>query len=69
MLGSLYDVDRAVVVAVISMGVMKTPVDKVVDMVPVRDRFMAAAGTMHVPVIVLGMGDAGAPVGVFFGHR
>jgi hypothetical protein len=40
------------IVAVIAMGVMQMPGDDVVDMVAVRNRFMAATGTMLVSSVM-----------------
>lgn len=42
------DFDFAVVVAVIAMGMVKMPVDDVVDVVTMGNRFVTAAGAMDV---------------------
>ena len=50
--GFLYDLHRSVVVAVIAVGVMKAPVDEVVDVVPVRDGLVPAVWAMGVLRVV-----------------
>ena len=65
----LDDFDRTVIVAVITMRMVKTSVDNVVDVVAVGDGFVAAIGTVHVAVFVLSVVDVGATVWIRFGHR
>jgi len=48
----LHFVQGAVVVTVVAMWVMQMTIHEVVDVVAVRDRIMAAAGAMHVRLIV-----------------
>mgnify|MGYP007073317049 CR=1 FL=1 len=43
---------RAVVVAVVAVGVMQVAVDEVIDVIAVRDRFVAAIGAVDMPVFV-----------------
>jgi hypothetical protein len=44
--------ERAVVVAVVAVRVVQVAVDEVVDVVAVGDRFVAAAGAVHVAGLV-----------------
>jgi hypothetical protein len=55
---------RAVVVAVVAVRVVQVAVDQVVDVVAVRHRFVAAAGSMHMTGLV-----ATAPVARCAGGR
>jgi hypothetical protein len=58
-----------VVVAVIAMLMVQPPLDKVVNMIAVRHRFMAAPGTMDVTgLVALMAGFRGASVRIFLGH-
>lgn len=43
-----HDLDRPVVVAVIAVRMVEVPVHKIIDVVAVRDRFVAAAGAVDV---------------------
>ena len=36
----------------ITMRMMETALNKVIDMIPMRDRFMSAAGSMNMPLVV-----------------
>lgn len=56
-LGRSYHLDRAMVVTVIAMRMMKTSVNDVVDMIAVRNSLMAATGPMDVPIFMLRVGD------------
>lgn len=46
------DMQRAVIVAVCAMAMMQVAIDKVVDVVPVRHRLVAAFRTVNVALIV-----------------
>jgi hypothetical protein len=48
----LFDLQRAVIVAMAVMRVMQVAVYQVVDMISMRHRIMAAIGTVHVPFLV-----------------
>lgn len=61
------ELHRAVVVAVVAVGVVEAAVDEVVDVVAVGHRFMSAAGTVVVP-FATGVARGNAPVGVALGH-
>lgn len=37
----------AMVVAMVAMGMVQPAIDQIIDMIAMRHRFMAAAGTMH----------------------
>ena len=36
----------------IAMRMMEMALDKVIDMIPMRDRFMSAAGSMNMPLLM-----------------
>ena len=60
------DLDLAVVVAVVAVGVVQVAIDQVIDVVAVRHRFVAAAGAVAVALGVLAAvvaGRAGRGVG------
>jgi hypothetical protein len=48
----LFDLQRAVIVAMAVMRVMQVAVYQVVNMISMRHRIMAAIGTVHVPFLV-----------------
>jgi hypothetical protein len=50
------ELDRAVIITVIAMRMMKVAVDQIVDVIAVRHRFVSAARPVHVACI---MGTAG----------
>jgi hypothetical protein len=43
-----HDLHRAVIVDMVAMRVLKAPIDNVIDVIAMRDRFVAATGSMHV---------------------
>jgi hypothetical protein len=55
-----------VIVAVIVMGMVKVTIDQIIDMVAVRHRFMATAGSVHVARFVA---FARVPLGAVIGIR
>lgn len=57
------------VVAVVSMRMMKVTINQVIDMISVGNRLMPATGTMNVPVFVRGTVVNHAAVRVCCAHR
>lgn len=57
------------VVAVVSVRMMKVTTDQVIDMIPMGNRLMLATGTMNMPVIVRGRVVNHAAVRVRCAHR
>jgi len=60
-----HHIDRAVVVAVIAVGMMEATIDDVVDMITVWNCLVSATRTMNVTVGVFNMLHVGAATGVF----
>lgn len=52
------------IVAMIAVGVVQASIDQIIDMVAVRNRFVAAAGTMHVSALRASRDPRGALRGV-----
>ena len=49
----LFRIDRPVVIAVVTVRVMKSAIDYVVGMVSMRDSFVSAARAMHMAIVML----------------
>ena len=57
------------IVAMVAVRVMKVAADPIIDVIPVRDRLMAAAGAMDMARLMAAASMIrGAPVGVFGRH-
>ncbi len=65
----LHHIDTTMVIAVVAMWMVKAPIDEIVDVVTVRDRFVAAAGTVEVSIGVRDVIDVRATAGVFGSDR
>jgi hypothetical protein len=50
--GGLGYLDWSVVVAVVAVRMMQAPLNQVVDVVPVRNRFVTTAGAVHMSFFV-----------------
>jgi hypothetical protein len=60
---SLHDIHRAMIVAVVAVLVVQVALDQVIDVVPMRDSLVAAAGAVLVPAVMLSAGVAGGAAG------
>lgn len=63
------NIHGTMIVAMISVRMMKPPVDDIVDVIPMWDSLMSAIRTMHVPIFVINVRNFRATSGILLADR